>query len=178
MSKIATVTVMACFVFHVSGALAQTSPGTKFRGVFVNMPRTELELMRLDGLEVKFDVAVYLGKMEPKLGQAAFLAKADGASCGRAVFDDRKVIKTLRLSRCFFNAEGMPFSEFAKSLVASYKLTNVSCENKQTDWGTKNGVPQISIDPECRGRAPTGEEVTIDAAAIEVSRVERAPQFD
>lgn len=188
MTKIVIATFIAYCALGFSALKAQDEPGTQFRGVYVNMSRADLERIRSDDFDIKFDAVVGMfGEVPPgqnprALDRKVTILKAKGTDhiCAEITFDERAVVERMTLKRCYFGADEFNFVQFSKAIVANYHLGNVSCEVENIPLGTKNGVPEYLTRSKCSAFAPTGEPVEIDETGLEIRRAEKTnrPHFN
>jgi hypothetical protein len=148
--------ILAAAAALASPAAAQEGPGTKFRGLYINMTRDDFELTKLPS-GVSIEVA------EDNSSGLSYRLKKGEALCG--VVDlgkNRQRIEALTLAQCYFEADGMEFARFTRALIDNYGLKQVSCRPDPLS-------PARTV---CEGGASTGERIHISSSGLIVSRTE------
>ena len=158
-----------------ASALAQNA-GTKFRGVYINMPKAEASRLS-DNFDLKWEKNLFaITKEEETIPVLAIYSKA-GKHCGNVKFDQTNTAKSADFYRCFFDADSLPPQQFAEALVNNYKLPKLSCAMEKN----LAGEPLRT----CDGLMSTGEQVRItfpagasDEPAIHLKRSSATPKFN
>ncbi|WP_439925212.1 hypothetical protein [Nitrobacter sp. JJSN] len=197
--------VVFCNLIFATQSFAQDGAGTKFRGFYINMPRSEIEKASLQDFEIKLEekkaiVAPKgvnipdsdLGTKDNFLG-GVIASGMVPASCATIFFDGDKKVERMLFDKCFFSAKDLDFEAFAQAIVNSYKISSLNC--KETSQppvraciGPSPDCRQIPQPPSkvCSGPMPTGEWLTLDSNAsiieatmtVERRAASQRPKFD
>ncbi|TAI67600.1 hypothetical protein CWO89_01930 [Bradyrhizobium sp. Leo170] len=159
----------------VTPAVAQNA-GTKFRGVYINMPKTEADGLS-NNFTLKWEKDLFaMTKEEENIPVLAVYSKT-GKHCGSVKFDKNGTAKSADFYRCFFDAESLPPQQFAEAILKNYKLPELSCALERNLMGEALRT--------CKGLLQTGEEVSItsptnssDEPGIHLKRGSGTPKFD
>lgn len=177
--------VRACIVvfglLNSGSGLAQEGPGTKFRGLYINMPRSELTG---DG-----PILPEFPLLKPdKFVTGEFsLETKDGDACAFIRFDNLNRIISMILPQCFFHARDLDYRAISQELVNHYPINEMKCKSLLVESGgnlirTPSGYETPKrITFECSGFLKTGELITVNeggATKIERRTVSQRPKFD
>jgi hypothetical protein len=150
------ITIVAAAAALASTAAAQEGPGTKFRGLYINMAKADFELAGPPSglsMEVAQDNADGL----------SYRLKKGETLCGVVDFGkSRQRIEALTMAQCYFEADGMEFARFERALTDNYGLKQVSCRPDPLS-------PARSV---CDGGASTGERIHISSSGLIVKRTD------
>ncbi len=128
--------------------VAQEGPGTKFRGLFVNMSKSDLDHVHLDEFEVR------------SRGQEATLsAKGKGVRCAVLRFDKAGRVEAMKLKPCFFRADDLTGDQFAQKVVDTFRIPSLDCNTQSLYSRDLGGSIVIK---RCSGSVPTGELLHIE----------------
>jgi hypothetical protein len=161
---------LLCAMSAICGMLAleaspshgQEGSGTKFRGLFINMSRAEVEALQPSDFDISFEDDA-----------ATFQLKGSQKACAIAFFDKAKKVESMKFQRCFFKADDLTLEQFAQRVVDSYNIPNLSCKSDLDDpvmgkllreYANEGLVARDSRT--CTGPASTGEMVTIGTPGI------------
>ena len=148
--------IVAATAALTSTAVAQEGPGTKFRGLYINMAKADFELNGPPSgmsMEIAQDNADGL----------SYRLKKGETLCGVVDFGkNRQRIAAMTMAQCYFEADGMEFARFERALIDNYGLKQVSCRPDPLS-------PARTV---CEGGAPTGERIHIGSSGLIVSRTE------
>jgi hypothetical protein len=131
---------------------------TKFRGIYIDMPRSEFDALPLreKDLSATFD------------GDTAHLRRYNRL-LAEVVFDGDKRTKSIKFGREFFGAQDLFFSEFRRELARAYGL-NFNCSTQSIPI---SGVRPFYHFEKCTALAHTGERINLDElGSIELDGVE------
>jgi hypothetical protein len=143
---------LASLLLAFQAANAQGGLGTKFRGLYINMPRAEVGQVHSD----EFDVTITNAK-NSRLSTVFFRQKHGGARCAYITFDEHEKASHMELYSCFFGADNLDFEQL-EAVVKNYGLADVFCDISGV---TFNGVAQGVNKRTCSSSLPTGERITI-----------------
>ncbi len=153
-----------------AAAYTQTNVGTKFRGLAINMTKSEFDALRIS----EFDVKQEEGKIE-------LAKKGSVRTCAILYLDQDNKITKLELNRCFFGASDLDLTQFAEAIIKSYHVGNLSSESKNIELGSHNGVPYGANYQAITGFMATGEKIVISemfgAISATITR-SNAPKFN
>jgi hypothetical protein len=125
--------VLTCAVF------AQEATGFKFRGLLIDMHRSEV----VNGFD---------GVLAQRYDNATFLRKTKGNKlCAVVRFDNAELVVEADFWKCFFDAEDYSFEQFAKVVSSNYGLADLVCD----------ATKEIGVRVICSGTARTGEVITL-----------------
>ena len=202
--RLAPIFVAFSLVFTTQ-SFAQDGAGTKFRGFYVNMPRSEMEKTSLQDFKIKLEEKkAILAPKGDKIPDSDLDAKdnfltgiiASGMvpfSCATIFFDGDKKIERMLFNKCFFSAKDLDFEAFAQAIVDSYKISSLNCKETpqppfQACIGRSPDCRPIPQPPSkvCSGPMPTGEWLTLDSTAsiieatmtVERKAASQRPKFD
>jgi hypothetical protein len=148
--------IVAAAAVLASPATAQEGPGTKFRGLYINMAKADFELAGPPS-GMSMEVA------EDNADGLSYRLKKGETLCGVVDFGkNRQRIAALTLAQCYFEAAGMEFARFTRALTDNYGLKQVSCRPDPSS-------PARAV---CEGGASTGERIHISSSGLIVSRTE------
>jgi hypothetical protein len=128
------------------GSAPGSAPGTKFRGLFINMPRSEIEQWTLPDFDLRVQQC-----------QASVNSK-DHKKCAEISIGADGRVEKLEFAKCFFGASDLGPDAFMQRIVDNYRIPHLNCEQKSIY------VPDIRdsvVTKECAGSALTGEWVSI-----------------
>jgi hypothetical protein len=174
------------FFFGTQLAVAQDGPGTKFRGLYINMTKTEAEA----GLSKEYSFSTDKeGYMSIRfLDEKKRNPKDSDDICAAAHFDSSNRIDTLSLWPCFFNAADMSFDTFIQEVSKSYSFPKLNCTLEPPDpvdvelYRQSQGLlgSRPTMTRRCKGFTSLGELIDFTSGALMVSRRTQAqrPTFN
>jgi hypothetical protein len=173
-------------LFGTEAAVAQDGPGTKFRGLYINMTKAEAEAFLSKEFRFSTDNEGFMSIRfldETKRNRN----DPDGV-CAAARFDQSNRIDTLSFSPCFFNAADLSFDAFIQEVSKSYSFPKLNCtleppnpievELYRQSQGMLGSRPTMTR--RCKGFTSLGELVDFTSGSLMVSRRTQAqrPTFN
>jgi hypothetical protein len=125
----------------VSGIGPPDDPGTKFRGIYINMRCTDLQRLKMEDFNIRVETS-----------KAEILAKTGSYGCAIVSFDKEGSVEEIEFYRCFFGATDLNLEQFVQSITFNYRIPNLSCDTQM------NGDYSVTT---CAGPASTGEWISI-----------------